>query len=157
MTKPCIHTSAGEVYIISFWEFISKVEHYIVPKARHEIALAKKAAWRVDRLEPDLAVVESTHILKMNPIKTITELRKTTTKVERKSKKVDLIQVVCDLSYESRKHLGYPSYLFPIGEHRYALVCEGDVKLYTNEDFSQSLICTVPERNFTIYAPYGKF
>lgn len=161
--QPIIYTQSGYVKICSVFEFIRTVKREEMSKTIKEFSTVRRNFYQYNLnryYSPDHDISEvyskTWHILKQNPASLLVELKKTTTLKERKKKNIDLEELLHELVGESSIEDGLPTHLFPIGSHRYALVCEDDVRLFTKDDFSQSLVCLVPKRNFTIYAPHLK-
>lgn len=161
MKKIAMPCPSGLISVCDFWTFLNEVTKETTHRAYERIALMRKKeyespAYRYSQMLPADGIYSTTyHILKMNPASVLVELKKTTTLIERKSKAVDFEELLHELSVKSMMEFGTPSHFFPIGKNRYALVDgKEDVRLYTRDDFSQSLVCVQPKRNFQIYAPY---
>lgn len=160
---PVIQTQAGAIKICTVFDFVREVRKEYVPITVQQINTVKRNFYQSSAhrympnpYEPAEALSKTWHILKQNPASILVELKKTTTLKERKSKNVDFERLLEELVVESLIGYGQPTHLFPIGSHRYALVCAEDVRLFTKADFSQSLVCVQPHRNFTVYAPHLK-
>lgn len=149
----------GPIKICTIFDLIPIVRRHMVPSVCEKIAVEKRNFYNNSPRRVDYgfntadAVAQTSHILQLNPMKLVTELKKTTTKKYRQSKNNDLYQLLEELAYESAMQMGQPDYFFSIGKNKYALVTLEDLVLFTTEDFHQQLVCVRPERNFTVHAP----
>ncbi len=153
-------TQSGEVRICTLFEFMNDVRKEMLPGAGETLALAYKKYYNDPYFRyqynsgPQVeAYARAEFLLQTNPMKLVTELKRTTTKKYRTSQEMTLDHFLFDLVDESVKEFGNPTHLFSIGHHKYALVSTEDVRLFTTKDLKQQLICVRPERNFTIHAP----
>ena len=158
IAMPC---PSGYISVCDFWTFLNEVSKETTHKAYEQIALMRKKEYQSPAFRysptPSAEGIYSTtyHILKMNPASVLVELKKTTSLIERRSVAVDFEELLHELAVKSMMEYGNPTHFFPIGKNRYALVDgKEDVRLYTKDDFSQSLVCLAPKRNFQVYAPY---
>lgn len=151
-------TVAGPIKICTLWEFMNEVPQHHVSAVQQDIAIIRKKSYqiygaRVHSMAQSEAYAQTNHLLKLNPASVLVEFKKTTSKIERKGKRVDLESVLNELCIKSMENMGNPTHFFPIGANRYALVDIGDIRLFTKEDYAQSLVCLHGIRNFQVYAP----
>lgn len=152
-----INVPSGPIKMCSVFDFVSEVKRQLLPKHYEEIAIHQKkhfmsSKFRYNNLDYT-EVAKTLHTLKLNPMKLLTELKKTTTQLYRESKDLTLDELIYDTSNLSAREFGVPTNFFCIGEDLYCLASNEDVVLFVNEGYKQQLVCTRPERNFTIYAP----
>lgn len=154
-----VQAATGSLKICSVWEFVLDIKRQ---KLHHSVAETFSTSLRLEAikqpqrylLESEYGLVTKTnHILKMNPTKALTELRKTTTYRKLMRKDVDLVEVVNIFAHKAMLHGGELTHLFPIGENTYALVNKEDMMLYVTEDFHQIIVCDRHIRNYTLYIP----
>jgi hypothetical protein len=137
---------------------MNNVKKQYVSEVYQDIAVTRKKAFqeygaRYNTMATSEIYAQTSHVLKLNPTSVLVELKKTIKKIEKKSKAVDLEELLYDLCNQSAMQMGRPTHLFPIGTNRYALVVAEDIVLFTKADYTQSLVCMNSNRNFQIYAP----
>ncbi len=152
------NTAVGPIKICTLWDFMNEVKREYVGEVYRDIALMRKKSYQEygmlsHSMMKSEAYAQTHHILKLNPTSVLVELKKTTKKIEKKGKHVDLEELLHQLGHESMVEMGVPTHFFPIGTNRYALVGSEDVRLFTKADYTQSLVCLNSKRNFQIYAP----
>lgn len=152
------NTQAGAVKICTLWDFMNVVKREYVGEVYRDIALMRKKSYQEygmlsHSMMKSEVYAQTHHVLKLNPSSVLVELKKTTTKVEKKAKHVDLEELLFEMTHKSLVEMGVPTHFFPIGSNRYALVGTEDVRLFTKADYTQSLVCLNSKRNFQIYAP----
>ena len=154
-----IVTSAGPIIICSIWDFMTKVRKEHCRESLEFYTELAKQEFAAERSTPpghEPAFATSVHTLVQNPMRVITELKHTTSKVTM-SRPMDVESFVWELSYECVKAGGRPNHMFTIGENTFAMVDVDECRLFTNKDFQQQLVCMRPEENFHCYAPKVKF
>ena len=153
-----VQTAAGPVRFCTVWEFLEDVQREYTHEYRKELRMLilqfQDNQYGRYTSEPPMgcAVAESVHKLVHNPIKLITELKKTTTKKYTK-RNITLPDFVDQYTHESLANHGTPTHLFCVGEGTLCLVDKEDVILVLSEQNRQQLICRRPDLNFTIKAP----
>lgn len=159
MNHTVFNTGRGSVRICSLWDFMTEVKiHRLHESVALELANRTRDEYRSATMPkygiPEGPIMSRTsHVLKQNPLKVLVELKKTTTKRFFKSKNVDLFRMLEELSTDSMTEFGNPTHFFSIGMGRYVLVDVKDICLFVNKNYNQTLVCTAPKRNYTIYAP----
>jgi hypothetical protein len=155
-----MNTQAGPIKICTVFDFIREAKREMLPKHYEDIAVAQKEFYSSANhfkygFRPDARVIaETRHTLKLNPMKLLTELKKTTTTLYRESKNLTLEDLIYGVVSVSMHESGQPTHFFCIGEDLYCLVSVEDVVLFLTADYHQQLVCTRPNRNFNIYAPH---
>lgn len=157
-THLVVNSVTGPVKICTLWDFITEVKKELVGGVYKDVALMRKKAYqeygaRIHSMQIGEAYAQTHHTLKLNPTSVLVELKKTTKKIERKAKHVDFEELLHELCIQSANEMGTPTHFFPIGANRYALVNVDDVRLFTKEDYTQSLVCLNSIRNFQVYVP----
>jgi hypothetical protein len=160
MNQFALPTPFGELKVCHLWDFLKEVRVYMVPAvaetlASRRVELYKESFKFYSNNDPQIqfAYAETEHLLKLNPSQVLVELKKTTTPIERRGKKVFLEPLVHDLVRKSMEDFGKLSHMFPVGQNRYALVDSEDIRLVIDKNYRQTLVCVNPKRNFTLYAP----
>ena len=152
--------ATAPVKVCNFWEFLPEVKRQELYRRELEVQIAhvphsfgfgKMSASSI--ISDEEMVRKTTHILTQTPSKMVTELKKTTTGLVRKSKHLKLDELIYEFSALAAYEMGYPTHLLPIGTHTYALVGIEDLRLF-QDGFNTTLVCTAPHRNFHVYAPY---
>lgn len=156
-----LNYASGPIKICSIFDFVPEVKREMVRSQYERIAVQAKTAFensnRYNPYAPDpLTISKSMHTLQLNPMKLITELKKTTTKLSRE-RHITVSELIEELSYLSMNEMGVPTHMFSIGTDKYALVGKEDVVLFVTEDSRMQLVCTKPNRNFVVYAPNLEF
>lgn len=154
-----INTSAGPIRFCTVWEFLEDVRKEYTREYRDEVLLLTQTLrdrnnrYYYPPSAPDeVGMAKSVHKLVHNPIKLITELKKTTTKKHTK-RYISLPNFVYQYVDESLINNGTPTHLFCVGENTLCMVDVNDITLFLNGKYKQQLVCTRPDRNFTIRVP----
>lgn len=153
---PVIPTAAGPIKICTLWDFLQEVKrHKLHPDVAEQLAIMQKNEMYSNyQYRADLGVVsESIHTLKQNPMRVISELKKTTGSIEYRGKNISFRDILEDTVYQAMTNYGIPTHFFAVGKSRFALVQEEDISMYVGADYNQTLVCHRKDRNFTIYTP----
>jgi hypothetical protein len=147
----------GQVKLCTLWDFMKDVkQERLAPEVREVLVQSLKEAYRpytYQSLEHATSFTKTVHSLQQNPIKIVAELKKTTSKLNLYSKKLKLDDLLYETACMSAEELGAPTHFFCSGKGLYSFVSSEDVVLFVGSNFNQSLVCTKPTRNYTIYAP----
>lgn len=162
--KLMMNAFGGYLETCSVFDFIKDVRREYCPEYHQQIRTLAQKFYdsNMRRYVPESSLndpvlyAESIHRLTMNPMKLLTELRKTTTK-KQFTKHLTLTELVWEMTRKSHEWMGRPTHLFNIGENTFALVAEEDCRLFVKEDMSEQLVCLRPERNFHIIAKNVRF
>lgn len=154
--KPIFQTAAGPLEICTVFDFVKLCRKETVSSVYKSIAVMKKEAYSHARYVPyDLSesIAQTQHLLKLNPMSLLVELKRTTTKKYRQAKVVDFEEMVNEIATDSLIENGAPTHFFNVGQDLYCLACVDDFVLFTTEEWKQQLVCVSPHRNFTVHAP----
>lgn len=154
MNKAIINMPTGPIEICTVFDFIPKVKKEFLPSHYEQVAVDLRNSYSHNIYDPygrGQAIVESKHKLTTNPMKLLTELKKTASPIF-VARQIDLDDLLYETTSRSAREMGQPTHFFPIGEDVYALVSQEDCVLFQTASFKQQLVCTKKNRNFIIHA-----
>ena len=158
---PILQGPGSQTKIVTLWDFLSEVPRKVVhPDVMHAYAMTYKRRieyWSSTYADIDDSVYARTElILRQNPTKILSDIKKSLTKFSTK-KHVVIEELMYDLNYRMAQDCSLLTHAFSVGSNQFALVNINDFTLYVKRDYKQSLLCQFPERNYIVRAPNINF